>query len=358
MLRYYFERHGKMRKATIQMVADAAGVSRGTVDRVIHNRSYVSSDVRLRIIEAMQELQYNPMHIADKTSLHRTRLIRLGIIIPTWSEFFNEEVIRGVQSFKKDYQSKLVDVQFRICKTDLPNEVLQAIDDLLRAGVEGLAIATQDNEILRKRVGELANSGFPVILYNSDITNCPRLLYVGPDVPKTGRVAGGLMNKMVSRNARLLVILGSEDIFSHRERANGFTTQLLEYGFSMEQIHVVSAFNDYVAFQRIVEEFQKNPKIEGIYLAYDVSIGCLEALESLGLTGRIRLIVHDLTNYSRKLLEQRKIDFIIDQNIFLESYLSLRLLKEHIQDPSIPIKCDEFSPIQIFCTENLQENGD
>ena len=34
------------KRPTIQMVAERAGVSRGTVDRVLNNRSYVRADVR------------------------------------------------------------------------------------------------------------------------------------------------------------------------------------------------------------------------------------------------------------------------------------------------------------------------
>ena len=46
------------KKATIQMVADLAGVSRGTVDRVLNNRSYVRADVRERVLDAIRETGY------------------------------------------------------------------------------------------------------------------------------------------------------------------------------------------------------------------------------------------------------------------------------------------------------------
>ena len=42
------------KRPTIQMVAERAGVSRGTVDRVINNRSYVRAEVRQRVLAAMQ----------------------------------------------------------------------------------------------------------------------------------------------------------------------------------------------------------------------------------------------------------------------------------------------------------------
>ncbi|MCA5963974.1 helix-turn-helix domain-containing protein [Blautia sp. RD014234] len=46
------------KKPTIQMVADKAGVSRGTVDRVLNNRSHVSPDVYERVMAAIQETGY------------------------------------------------------------------------------------------------------------------------------------------------------------------------------------------------------------------------------------------------------------------------------------------------------------
>ena len=44
------------KRPTIQMVAERAGVSRGTVDRVVNNRSYVKAEVRERVLAAIEEL--------------------------------------------------------------------------------------------------------------------------------------------------------------------------------------------------------------------------------------------------------------------------------------------------------------
>lgn len=49
------------KRPTIQMVADLAGVSRGTVDRVLNERSYVSAQVRERVLSAIRETR---LHLA------------------------------------------------------------------------------------------------------------------------------------------------------------------------------------------------------------------------------------------------------------------------------------------------------
>lgn len=341
-----------MKKATIQMVAEYAGVSRGTVDRVIHNRSYVDAAVREKVLNAIQFLHYTPMHTsAELISSEKT--IKLGIIVPTWSNFFNQEIMRGIQDFKKSFHPTLVDVLVRVCSSDLPSEILSAIKDLLSSGVDGLAIASQDSEPLRQQVNQLSASGFPVILYNSDFADCSRLLYVGPDVRKTGRVAGNLMERMVTPDAHFVVAYGSIEIFSHRERAQGFIAYMQENGFPEEAVHTVETYNDYVAFQKLSLLLNRDPAIQGIYLANDTVVGCVEALKEAGLAGKVHVICHDLTESSRSFLQKRRIDFVIEQNIYLESYLALYLLKEHIQLSGAPLRCDAFDSTQILCAENL-----
>ncbi|HAL59277.1 MAG TPA: LacI family transcriptional regulator, partial [Sarcina sp.] len=40
------------------MIAEKAGVSRGTVDRVLNNRSYVKADVKERVLKIAKQMGY------------------------------------------------------------------------------------------------------------------------------------------------------------------------------------------------------------------------------------------------------------------------------------------------------------
>ena len=46
--------------ATIKDIAERAGVSRGTVDRVLNGRGEVSRDTKARVLFAVKELDYHP----------------------------------------------------------------------------------------------------------------------------------------------------------------------------------------------------------------------------------------------------------------------------------------------------------
>ena len=52
-------------RTTIKMIAEKAGVSIGTVDRVLHDRPYVKAEVRERVLQVLEELDYHPNRMAS-----------------------------------------------------------------------------------------------------------------------------------------------------------------------------------------------------------------------------------------------------------------------------------------------------
>ena len=93
------------KRPTIQMVAERAGVSRGTVDRVINNRSYVRAEVRQRVLAAMQELGYlSPAARAAAQPVEQTfQPVKLGVILPnSFDHHFRTEIMRGVDAAREE----------------------------------------------------------------------------------------------------------------------------------------------------------------------------------------------------------------------------------------------------------------
>ena len=64
--------------ATIKDIADLAGVSRGTVDRVLNNRGAVNSQTAEKIMEIVRALDYRPNKagtaLAAQKKKYRTNL--------------------------------------------------------------------------------------------------------------------------------------------------------------------------------------------------------------------------------------------------------------------------------------------
>ncbi len=81
---------GTVRRATIDDVARAAGVSRQTVSNVVRGRGRLGSTTRDRVVAAIEELDYKPH--AGAASLRSGRTYRIAYPIPA-NEFLPDNVI-------------------------------------------------------------------------------------------------------------------------------------------------------------------------------------------------------------------------------------------------------------------------
>ncbi|MDN4482265.1 LacI family DNA-binding transcriptional regulator [Demequina lignilytica] len=90
-------RPGRMRPssgATITDVAQAAGVSRATVSRVMNGRPTVDAAIAERVRRVVDELGYKPSRVAQSLSLGRTSTV--GVIVPDLGNPSFQQILHGV----------------------------------------------------------------------------------------------------------------------------------------------------------------------------------------------------------------------------------------------------------------------
>lgn len=81
------------RRATINDVAVAAGVSVSTVSKAVHGRYGVSPDTMRRVLDVVDKLGYQSSLGASSMRSHRTGVI--GVLVPAF-EPFSAEILKGV----------------------------------------------------------------------------------------------------------------------------------------------------------------------------------------------------------------------------------------------------------------------
>lgn len=346
------------KRPTIQMIADKAGVSRGTVDRVLNNRSYVRDSVRQRVLEAIDEVGYFSPRENYKNKLTEPSglvPIRLGVVLPTWKDgAFYAEITRGIQNASVELQEFNVSVIIRECVTELPEEVIDQIDDLVEQGVAGISLCAVTDIAVEQKINELAKNGIPVVTFNSDLPQSKRLCFVGQDYIKSGRIAAELMSKCISPYGQVLATAGNLEFFGHRARMDGFCERMKELGFGSDQINIIETYNDYaVTRKKVHEALKQQPRIEAVYMANRSLGGCVEAIRALGKTGKIRVICHDIDETTKRLLKEGSVDMTISQDIFRQGREPLLILRDLLQKNRRPATNLINPAISIFCAENI-----
>ena len=112
-------------------VAKLAGVSLGTASKVINNQ-YVRPEARLKVEEAMQELDYTPNAIARSLKANSTKTI--GIMIPDISSPVVGKVLRGIEKISRDSGYSIL-LYNTTRNTRLEEDAIQAF---MRSQVDGI----------------------------------------------------------------------------------------------------------------------------------------------------------------------------------------------------------------------------
>ncbi|MQY76782.1 MAG: LacI family DNA-binding transcriptional regulator [Spirochaeta sp.] len=89
-------------------IAQVLNISRGTVDRALHNRRGISDRVKARIIAKAKELGYSPNKIAQ--FLVTGRSVNIAIITP--GDLLWEKVKQGAQSFLSVLDNRIVNIKW------------------------------------------------------------------------------------------------------------------------------------------------------------------------------------------------------------------------------------------------------
>jgi LacI family transcriptional regulator len=338
-------------KATLEDVARAAGVSRATADRVVNRRDGVREKTVARVEAAVTRLGYRADPAAAR--LARNQSFRFLYILPLGANSFMTLLAEQVER-TADWlaaQRGFIDVQHvDVFDPDALAGALEAVP----ASYHGVAAVALDHPRVRGAIDDLAARGIPVVTLVSDVPSSRRLHYVGIDNPAAGRTAATLMGRFLGgRGGPVGVIAGSLTLRDHAERHFGFHQVLASDYPSLAPLPAVEGRDDSERTRVLtLELLRRHPDIVGIYNAGAANRGIAAALEELGRTRDLVWIAHELTVHSRRLLLQRTIDAVINQDPGHEARSAARVLMAHRCGEPVMAEQERIR-IDIFLRDNL-----
>ena len=181
---------------TLEEIAKAAGVSRGTVDRALHDRGRIRPEVAAEIKKLALEMGYQPSR-AGKALAMSGKKIKIGVILQYMETPFMMQTLKGVQEGKQEVESLGGIVQICEIEKVRPDKVIKLMEDMRRQGFQGIALTPSENPELKKVISKYCKEyGIPIVMMNADLEDTGRLCFVGQDNYQSGRTAAGLMGEI------------------------------------------------------------------------------------------------------------------------------------------------------------------
>ena len=320
--------------ATIKQIAEMAGVSRGTVDRVLNNRGSVNANTAARVREIAEKLNYKPNKAGLMLAAQKKNL-KIGVILFPDSNPFFSEVLEGVNAKAKELSAYNFTVLIRQVPFD-ETEQFNTMEALLAEGINGLVIAPFNSLYIAAEIDRLTEMNIPVITVNTDILS-RRIAYVGSNYRLSGQTAAGLVSLMTFGEIHIGIVTGSSHVLCHSDR--------------IEET-IENHDDDNESYEKVKEMLASHPEINVLYFAAGgVAGGCRAAVES-GRIDAMRIFTYDCVPSTKKLLDDGIITATICQQPYKQGYLPVELLSRYLIEG---ISCEEFhyTDIDIRIKENL-----
>ena len=262
----------RSRKVTIVDVAQLAGVSIGTVSRVLNNVGS-TPETRRRVQEAVETLDYIPNHAAQSLKRQSTR--QIAIVIPDIANPVYVAMAKAVQQTAKakGYSLSLISTDGNSSEEEHALENLQRmhVDGLILCSLRPTAKLVRALEALRSRVCVVGS-----LPAGSEVDN------VRVD-SSTGAVQA-VQHLIDQGKQHIAFINGSAGTVPAEARQQGFERALFENHRVVEPaLHVSADFTmagGYAATERLL---QRNPDIDAVFCANDLmALGAMRCLRELG----------------------------------------------------------------------------
>jgi len=344
------------RKIRIKDIAKIAGVSIGTVDRVIHSRGEVAEKTRVKVQNILKETNYSPNVMAQV--LKSRKRYHLVSLLPSPSEdnpFWKKHpqgMFRAVEELDP-FPVTLSEVTFDMQSEEDFQKKTGLVLDLNPDGVLLAPIFKSESVAF---CSNLNKKSIPFVFVDGYIEDTGFLAYIGEEIFQSGRVAGQLVDMITPEKSDILVVTiarNIQNVHHLTHRTEGFLSYFQNPGKNIGKkiiINIPDPSSDMVQ-SAIDKAFLENPGIGSIFIAGSRSYLIALYLNKKRLKS-INLIGYDLLDSNVKFLKSGTTRFLIGQRPEEQTYKGIKKLFEYLSLHKVPDKI-EYLPVDIVTSENV-----
>jgi LacI family repressor for deo operon, udp, cdd, tsx, nupC, and nupG len=318
---------GMPRKPTIRDVAAAAGVSYQTVSRVINERPDVADGTRRRVLEVIEQLDYQPSAVARGLASRKTHT--LGLITQDFSDYFFTQVIVGAEA-----EARRHGYYFILGSTERnPDDEPEYLRLLAEREVDGILFARPSTEGDPQHVRWLIGRNTPLVTTSYSIPG-EALMVVDVDNVDGGRQAAECL--IEAGHKEIGMIAGPPAWKSVQDRSRGCAMALQAAGLALAPARIEhgdwSYGGGYWAMRRLLE---RGTRLTALFAHNDrMAIGAMRALREaqVDIPDDVALVGYDDTppaSYSYPPLTT------VHQPMQEVGTVAVQLLLQMIEDPDV-----------------------
>lgn len=345
------------KKVRIKDIAQKAGVSTGTVDRVLHDRGYVSEEAKQKVLLTLEEIGYERNLLASTLAYNRNR--RIVALLPEYNiDPYWEQPYAGSQQALASLQHYGLRVEYHNFNLFDPEDFIKKAHEVLQNPPDGLLFPPLFLKEGKWLIDECEKAGIPTVIINTQIEGANVLSYIGQDSYQSGVLAARLLDFALHGKETVMVLNLEKSITNAihiLEKERGFRDYFVNN--QKQDIQVVRYdFEDFPEKTRLKEFFKAQlntqPNLAGVFVTNSRAYQMIDCLPE-GLNRRIKIVGFDLVKPNIDYMNAGKINFLVNQNSVEQGYLGVVTLFKYLFIKEIPER-NQYLPLDIVVAENVQ----
>lgn len=311
---------GARREHRVADIAAQAGLSRATVDRVLHGREGVRPETVAQVTRAIDELerQREQVHLSGRTLL-------LDLVMQT-PERFAVASRDALEAELRSLRPAVLRARSHLSERSDPGAAAALLDTVGRRGSHGVILKAPDHPLVVDAVQRLADGGVPTVTFVTDVPGSRRAAYVGMDNVAAGATAAYLVSQWAGPSGGVLVTVSHSSFRGEEQRDLGFRRTLADLapGRTVHEVKDTDGL-DRTILVAVRRALALHPAIDAVYSAGGGNVAIVTAFDEVARTPRV-FVAHDLDGDNRALLRMRRISAVLHHDLRADMRRACRLL--------------------------------
>ena len=343
-------------KTRIKDIAERAGVSVGTVDRVLHNRPNVSKKALEKVQRALEEMDYKPNMYASALAYNKE--YTFYCIIPKHeSEAYWEEVEEGAYTaceYRRDFGITVKMMYYNRFSAETFSKVM---NEVLKQEPDGVIVVPSKIDITRKFTDLMHERGIPFILLDSYMPDLKPLSFFGQDSFASGSFAARMLMLIAPKESEIMLMkqMRNGNVASKQQenRETGFRHYMHDH-FPKVEIHEVNLSLDDKRenYDLILDDFFTNHPHVHHCITFNSKAHLVGDFLLRSNRRNIQIMGYDMVPKNADCVRQGSISFLIAQHAYMQGYACIETLFDAIvlKKEVDPVN---YMPIELLSKENI-----
>ncbi len=339
-------------RPTTKDLAEAAGVSLATVDRVLNDRPNVSARSRRKVTEAIERIGF--VRNLAAANLARNRPYRFRFILPTAGDEYLRELLRRIEEVSTTVMHEMTNVDVVQIPMSDPHRVANYLSSLSHKDVDGVAIMAPESPPVRDSMARLHERGIRVVQFLSGQETLENFDFVGVDNFAAGATAARIIGRFLHGTVgKVAVVAETMQSLDSIQRRLGFDRVLQAQFGNLTALPSLETYGDEKRASNVIaNQFRHQPGIVAVYVMSSEARVPVESVAACADLNSLTIVVHERTPFSEAALRNEDIDAAIAQNPGHAVRSALRILRARSEQRE-PVADQEKIRIEVLLKDNL-----